>query len=328
MALSNSFNYSVDAATVIQDALENLGVVGRGESVDSDDQSVCLRALNLIVKQWSSPANQKPGMRVWLRRTAYLFPQKSQAVYNIGIGQTDKCSETLNRTTISAAEAIGQTTLSVTSSTGMTASDVIGIVQDDGSTHWSTIASTGAGTVTINNALTVAAAAGNAVYWYTNAITYRPMEVLSASLRQYVNSDWQDTPIELTTQLADYEGLPTKGGLGYPVFVLVEQFRLLQRLSFDAAFRDARYIARLVLTSPADDLDTTSDDLMFPVEMYAPLSWELALRVAPKFGAPWTETHKASYNNAMAIGDRINMPGAMGGFNAQPINDESDGYNI
>jgi hypothetical protein len=328
MALSGSFNYTVDAATVIQDALENLGIVGRGESVDSDDQTVCLRTLNLIAKQWSSPANQKPGMRVWLRRNVYLFPQKSQSIYNLGVGMTDKASETLNRTTLSAAEAIGQTVLSITSETGMSNGDVIGIVQDDGSTHWSTISSTSSGSVTIALALTVAAAAGNAVYWYTNAIAFRPMEVLSCSLRQYTNDSWQDIPLDVSTSLADYEAIPNKGLQGYPIFVLAEQFRLLQRLSFDVAFRDARYIARLVLTSPADDLDTTTDDLMFPVEMYAPLAWELALRIAPKFGAPWSETHKASYNNAMAIGDRINMPGSIGGFNPQPLDDESDRYNI
>ena len=72
MALSNSFDLTSTAADVIQAALEDLQIVSAGESVDSDDQALALRALNKLVKQWSSPADGSPGLKVWLRKTIHM----------------------------------------------------------------------------------------------------------------------------------------------------------------------------------------------------------------------------------------------------------------
>lgn len=330
MALSNSFNYLVDAATILKDALENIGVVGHGETVDADDQVVALRVLNFIAKQWSSPSDSMPGLKVWLRREVYLFAQKGQARYDIGPGVTDKASLTLNRTTISADEAAGQTTLSVTTSTGMTASDQIGITLNDGSVQWTTVSSTGAGTVTVGAALTDAAASGNEVFWYTSAVGFKPLSLISATSRRWQNDAWSDSPMFYNRLIEDYEMLTNKDRESYPTGLWFEPQRLVTRVSFDSAFAaSAPKVVRLLVTSPADDLDSATDDLMFPVEFHPALSWEVSLRCAPKFGAPWNETHQAAYLKAVSPAVNLNMPGSIGGFmvNDNYGPDDSDYWN-
>lgn len=66
-------------------------------------------------------------------------------------------------TTLSGNEAGGQTILSVVSETGFSASDYVGITLDDDTQHQTTVASTGVGTITVDDALPSAAASGKAV---------------------------------------------------------------------------------------------------------------------------------------------------------------------
>lgn len=67
-------------------------------------------------------------------------------------------------TTLSGDEALGQTELSVTSNAWFAANDGIGITLSGGTVQWTTVAATGAGTVTVNDALTGAASSGAVVY--------------------------------------------------------------------------------------------------------------------------------------------------------------------
>lgn len=67
-------------------------------------------------------------------------------------------------TTTSASSAIGGSTVTVTTVTGITSGDIIGVVQDDGSTHWTTVNGAPAGSVvTLSAVLTSAVASGNRV---------------------------------------------------------------------------------------------------------------------------------------------------------------------
>ena len=68
-------------------------------------------------------------------------------------------------TTLNGGEPVDETAMVVTSGTGTVNEDIIGVMQDDSTIHWSTIAS-GGGTTTLVMAagLTDAAATGNAVY--------------------------------------------------------------------------------------------------------------------------------------------------------------------
>ena len=66
-------------------------------------------------------------------------------------------------TTLSGNEASGQTVLSVTSETGFAAGEHVGIILNDGTEHKTTVASTAAGTITVDDALPSDADSGNTV---------------------------------------------------------------------------------------------------------------------------------------------------------------------
>jgi hypothetical protein len=68
-------------------------------------------------------------------------------------------------TTMTATEPIGETSMAITSGYGSLNGDVIGVTQDDGTIHWTTIASGGGtDTVVLTVGLTVATSATKPVY--------------------------------------------------------------------------------------------------------------------------------------------------------------------
>lgn len=90
-------------------------------------------------------------------------------------------------TTLSAPEASGQTVLSVTSETGFAAGEHVGIILDDGTEHQTTVASTAAGTITVDDALPSAAASGNAV---TEAVLLAGVDGTPVAVDVMVSQNW------------------------------------------------------------------------------------------------------------------------------------------
>ncbi|GAA3403181.1 glycosyl hydrolase family 28-related protein [Paenibacillus hodogayensis] len=64
---------------------------------------------------------------------------------------------------LAAAATSGATLVGVSSAAGMTAGDVVAVLLDDRTTHWSTISAVAGSTITLTNALTGSASAGGAV---------------------------------------------------------------------------------------------------------------------------------------------------------------------
>lgn len=314
MATSGSYDYSVTAAQIIQAALEDIEVLGNGETIDSNDQALCLQRLNFIIKQWQGRADMKAGLKVWTRQRITLLFAVGQQSYLIGPASTDaRASTAVGHTTISAAEAAGQTTISITSNTDttsypgttitMTASDFVGIELDDGTIQWTTISGTPGATMTIANALTGAAAAGNVVYWFTSRAQRFP-DIEAIYLRSF---DKTDTPIDLYRTVQDYElGVLDKYGAGSPTSALIEPLRITTRITFDSQPTDMTEYAVIVALYPAEDYDLTTNDIAFPQEFFAALEWELAFRVAPAFNRPWTKEREINRQQATLIAGQVN----------------------
>lgn len=319
MATSLSFDYSATAADIIQAALEDISVFESGETVDTNDQTIALRTLNYIVKQWQGSADMAPGLKVWTRQRLTLFLANGQQRYLIGPAATDaRCSAQYGRTTLSAAEALGQTILSITSNTDtttypgttvtMTNGDFIGIVQDNDTIHWSTISGTPGATATIAVALTAAAAAGNFVYWFTSRAQRFPV-IESAVLREFDTTTFgkaTDTPLTIYRSVEEYEMLPDKTADGDPTAILVEPLRITTAITLDSQPDDVNKVINMTVLYPAEDYDSTTNDIAFPQEWFAALEWELAFRLAPKFEKPWSQTHQANYDRAVTPARQLN----------------------
>jgi hypothetical protein len=248
----------------------------------------------MIVKQHQGRSDGAPGLKLHTRQRITLFLAVGQQTYLVGPAATDSMSSTqVGRTTISNAEAAGQTVISITSNIDitsypgttitMTSGDFVGIELDDGTIQWTTISGTPAATMTINNALTDSAAAGNFVWWFTSRAQRFPY-LENAVLR---NSDFNDTPLDVFTQVQQYEANVAKFADGDPVCILVEPLRLNTRITLDSQPTDITKQLYLTVFYPSEDYDSLSDDIAFPQEAFNFLHWELAFALSPSVGR-WT----------------------------------------
>lgn len=314
MATSGSYDYSLTAADIINAAAEDLVLFPAGESIDSDDQTTMLRTLNLLTKQWMGTADMAPGLKVFGRKRIYLFLQGSQSTYSIGPAASDAhATETYYQTTIDAAEASGQTVISVASTANMVTGDNIGIEQDNGTIHWSTVSSFVANdTVTIAVALTAAAASGRVVYYYTTK-AQRFVDLEAVTLREETDGS-SDIPLYVYRSVEEYEGLPDKSSQSDPTAVMFEQQRITSRIILDSEPSDLTNVLRLTVLYPTEDYDSTTNDIAYPVQWLAALEWELAKRCAPKFEKQWTQVMEANWKQAIEIARQVDPMNTMAYF--------------
>jgi hypothetical protein len=302
MATSGSYDFSVTASQVINGAFEDLGVIAPGGTPAAADTAIALNRLNLIAKQWQGSSDMAAGMKIWTRKRIMLFLQEGQHIYTLGSGGSKAAQlETVGRTTISADEALGQTTISITSNTDstswpgttitMASTNIVGIEQDDGTIHWTTISGTPAATMTISVALTAAASAGNYVWWYaTTGAVARPIKLESAVLR---NANLTDSPLRIYTSAEEYDqGVSDKFGDGNPTSLLFEPGTLLTQIFLDSQPTDVTEHIVMTVLFPQEDYDAEANDIAFPQEFYNALMLELAYRLAPAYHAEWTKVQE------------------------------------
>ena len=286
MASSGSVDYSIDAATIIKTAYEDLGVIGEGASVSTAQNTLALTRLNLIVKQWMGKADFAPGLKMWSRKRATLFLNKGQNSYTLGpttteTGTNNKWSNSYVQTTLSSAAAAGASAAVVTDTTGVASGNRIGIVLDSGSVFWTTVS----GALTGNSApLTTvtsgAAAAGNVVFCYaTSTQGRRPLQILTAVRRTIETIDSELSPM----LLEEYEALPNKVADGTPMQYYYEPQLTDGVIYLDTEPSDATQVIRIVYLSPIEDFDATTDTPDFPQEWFSPLVDELKLRLWPAY---------------------------------------------
>ena len=292
MASSNSWDYSLTAAQVIAAAYEDLGTIAPGDTPATALSNMALARLNMLVKQLQGNSDRAPGLKIHTRQRINLWLAKGQQTYLVGPASGDARSATSwGRTTISADEAASQTVLSITSNTDtttfpgstitMTASDIVGIELNDGTIQWTTISGTPASTMTVANALTAAASAGNYVWWFTSRAQRFPL-IEAAVLR---DENYNDSPLEIYTEVAQYDaGVSSKYADGTPTAILVEPLRTQTRITCNSQPTDVTKTIVLTVLYPAEDYDATSNDIAFPQEYLRFLVNELAFMLPASVG--------------------------------------------
>lgn len=314
MATSLSWDYNLTAANIIDVSMENLGVLASGATISSADQTLALRRLNMIAKQYQGINDGTPGLKVHTRQRVTLMLATGQQSYSIGPASSDaRASTALGRTTISADEAAAQTVISITSNTDttsypgstvtMTNADFVGIELNDGTIQWTTISGTPAATMTIGVALTAAASAGNYVWWFTSR-AQRLVHVESAVLR---DENFDDLRLNVYRQAEQYDqGVPSKFSDGNPTAILVEPLRIATRVTLDSQPTDITQ--QIVITGwyPQEDYDATSNDIAFPQEAYRWLGWELSSELSAAFGVNWTPKMEKNLVEARATFFNLN----------------------
>lgn len=313
MSTSGTVTYSVTEADIIKDALIEIGHLDPDETPTANDIVTARRKLNMIVKQWTSQLDFAPGLKMWTRRTAYLFLQAAQTKYSLG-PSGDHATETYVSTTLSTAEATSSTSIGITSATGMSASDNIGIVLDDGSIHWTTISGAPGATTTIATGLASAASAGNRVFAYTTKMR-RPFELLSGVLR---DTDGNDSPIDVNLSLPEYEAIYSKGSEGSPSRLYFEAQRTNAVAYIDCAPEDVTKVIRLPYLSYIEDFSAQANDADFPIEWARPLCLQLANDCSRPFGREPKASLKLDLQEALTMARKAYPEKAVLEYQSEP----------
>ena len=219
----------------------------------------------------------------------YTLPPTASTNYACDISE-------LSETTLDAAEASGQTVLSVTSTSqgaGFANSDVIGVVQDDDTIHWSTIASFVTNdTVTINDATTAAAASGNKVYAYTTAAP-RPLKIISA---RRLNSANEIEMYHLARE--EYFNLPNKTSTGTPTEFFYDPQQGTGKVYLWTVPSTVDDVVNYTYMDELEIISANTETSNFPQEWMEYLVYGLAMRIAPLYGGSISTEVLAVYTQA------------------------------
>ena len=278
MARSGSIDFNLSRNQIISLALGYIGKKELGEEPTAAEVQDATLILNSMVKAWHAD-----GWHLWRRVDATLFLEKGKQSYTLS-STGDHCTASFVETTTTADEVTSATVIEVTSSAGMTAADNAGVVLDDGTLHWDTIASVDSSTqITLTTGLASASSEGATVYAYTTKIN-RPLRIIDA----YRRTDSNDVPVEIISK-TDYNELTPKDNQA-----TVNQIYYTPELDAGIlwVWQTTDTVAdKIVMTVilPIEDFDSALDNPDFPVEWLEALYINLAYRLAPHFSIPIEE---------------------------------------
>lgn len=231
---------------------------------------------------------QAKGLHLWNQEEIYIFLDKSQPDYTLG-NQASSPSKACYRsdaviTTLSADAAIAATSLTVSTSSNMTIGDYIGIVLNDNTIQWTTIATIPTSTsVTITAALTGATSSNRNVYAFTTLID-KPLRISSVRRISFASSiSEQALPMQILSHEEYYE-LPYKRMTGTPTHWYYQPRKTYGEIHMWPATDTAMTYIEATMERGLADLDAGTDIPDFPDEWIEVLTWQLAIRLAVPFG--------------------------------------------
>lgn len=284
MALSASYNFILTADQIIEAALRKMSRLAEGQSATTNQKSTATQALNVMLKAW-----QAKGMPIWYMKTAYVYPVDGVNSVSIGTGG-GHASEELILTKLTTAASSGATSIVVDTTAavdvvGTTAdSDPIGVEMDDGTIHWTTIASGGGtGTLVLTAGIDDDAAVGNRVYAYT-AKMVRPEAI--SDLWAVTASDGSKVEVTLDS-FSEVRGQSVLSTEGVPIVANYQETLTTGTLLFWPRFQNGDVYLEMRYQSPFDDIDTSStDNIALPDAWYEAVIYGLAKRLAPEYDLP------------------------------------------
>lgn len=295
MTSSGSDVFNPTMVEIFTEAARKINAIGRTQSLTGALLASFRFEANSMVKRWQA----MPGSHCWTTVEGTLFPQVGQFQYRAGPSATDHITQVYSETGITTDETLGQTLLSVDDTTDMTIGDFLGVVLDDGSLFWSTVANKTSSTVTSTNPLPDSAAAGNAVFTYTTKIT-RPLNVLAA--RRYDIQSGSETPILMEARL-DFRALPSKRDAGTLVTMFYDKQLPQGVFNLWRVPNATTELVNFTFNRPLESYLINTDTSDFPQEWVQPLVWNLAAAKIPEFPVAEGDAQRIERNAAQFLAD-------------------------
>lgn len=277
MTTSGSINFSVSAQDIITDALEILGVLGEGQSPTADQYTSALRTLNMMTKFW-----QADGLNLFAVQTCYLFLKKAQKSYSLYSLTSDHFTTNFYQTKTSSSQAAGSNTITVDDPSNIAIGSKIGIATSGTDMYWDVVANVASSTITLTGTLPSDVDISSKVFHYL-VTANRPMRVLEAYTHRTDNN--ADIPTGIISRV-DYWSLSTKNSQGQTIQVYFDpQIDQDNLYVWPVNSSELDYLI-LQCQRTLSDFDSLSNTPDYPQEWYMPLTYGLAVNLAPKYGMP------------------------------------------
>lgn len=263
--------FSVNRNEIITEAIAECGSLDPSDNPSGEEIDRGSKRLNMMVKAWMAE-----GANLWRREEVTCFVETSQSVYTFG---TDHITTSYEETTLSASASASATSVSVTSASGLSLSDYFCVRLDDGTLHWTTIASIASTTIGLDDALPSAAASGNIVYSYTTKAS-SPKKILVAYRR---DTSGNDTRVFIQGRV-DYERLANKSSQGEITQIHHDPQVSASKIVVWPLTSETTNKLVMVVDRPFTDFGEATDVPDFPEEWYEALYLGLADKLAPAYG--------------------------------------------
>jgi hypothetical protein len=279
MATSGSIDFIVNRDQIIQEALEQLGVIAPEDTPTPSQITSASRTLNMMIKTW-----QADKMNLFAVDRCVVFVEKGQEKYTLNDTTTDNFTKLsqLNQTTISVAGLSAALTINVDDASSISDGDFIGIASGT-DVFWTTVDGAPVGDlVTLTDPLPEDQSVGDIVWSYTTKAN-RPMKIMEG----YIHQTQSNTDIPLgNLSRRKYDSLTRKDNQGRINQFYYDPQRAAGNLYVWPTGADETNYVLLIVQRTLEDLDSSTDDPDFPQEWLLPLALNLAMLLADKYGVP------------------------------------------
>ncbi len=284
MPTSNSTNWTRTKQDVIKVAFFHIGKYANGRTIEAEDYFIASQLLNDMIKEW------EPDLHLWTKTEGIVHLTQYVGEYNLGSYSYFTKRENQITRQLAAAYAATDTIITLDSTEDFSViGTTIGIVLDNGTTHWTTIANINVDgiTLTLTNALPSSASAENLVYYFT-ASADKPLRILDARLLHGYDATSSSTQLGIPMSVIAYEDYWNL--VNTSLNGQVPNQYCYNPKSTEGTFyiwprpTSTAYRIQVTYERILEDLDNLSDTVDFPQEWFSALHYQLAVRLAPGYG--------------------------------------------
>jgi hypothetical protein len=271
MAVTGTNSFTVTRNDIIDAALRTLGVIGIGETPQTEDYTNCSQALNIMIKGWA-----KKGWPLWTVQELVVPMVSGVRVYPIG----PTAGYVYSVTSTGGTGYTAGTWTATNGTTGTAASGTYTVV--DGAPAVFTVLQGGNTYTSAPTTFTLSGAGTGATITATivGLTTNKPVRAMTAYIRDSYNNDTTLMPI--SKQEYDMQGYKFTTGVPNQ-FYYDNQLSNANLYVYNVPDASTSSIY-LSVERMFYDMTTGTDSFDFPQEWFQALKWGLAAEIAVEYG--------------------------------------------
>lgn len=274
MAVTGTNSFTVTRDDIIKATLRLLGVIGIGETPETEDYTNCSQALNIMIKSWA-----KKGFPLWVNEEILVPMITGNTLYNIGPTGGTLVTEGITITNGGTGGVDGTYAMIITDVTGTGAAG--SFVVSGGTITSITITASGSGYTAPTYDFTAASITGESISTIVLGVTTRkPLRTIEAFIRDSSN---YDTSLMLISR-QEYNMLGSKTSAGIPNQIYYDNLLDYGRLYVFDVPTDNTQTIYLQVQRQFYDMTTSTDNFDFPQEWFQALKWGLACELLAEYG--------------------------------------------